>query len=167
MIKNGNKVRACFEKAKTFESIVNQYGSFQHYIDSFAATDSDANLLQLKTDLQNRFLGLGSKTTYHFLMSIGMRVLKPDRVLIRIFKRLELLDSGADDDHLIDEAVQQGRGFAAATHHPIRYIDIVFVVYGQMEAKELGIKGICLERNPRCSICGAKGFCGYYRQHQH
>jgi DNA-3-methyladenine glycosylase I len=57
------------------------------------------------------------------------------------------------------KTVLQGRKFAEATGLPIRYIDIVFVAYGQAQSMEFGIdRGICL-KNPRCNECGVKEFC--------
>ena len=141
--------------------IVRDYGSFQKFVDSYAPRGSFENLLLLKEDLEYRFKGLGEVTTYHVLTDIGMPVIKPDRVICRIFKRLGLIDN---DGQLL-KTVMQGRKFAQATRHPIRYIDIVFATYGQMESRELGItRGICLEERPSCSLCGVKNYCNYYAQ---
>lgn len=42
-----------------------------------------------------------------------------------------------------------------------RYIDIVFVAYGQVSSPEFGIdKGICL-KTPRCRECGITEYCRY------
>lgn len=58
---------------------------------------------------------------------------------------------------------QVGRTFAKTTGYPIRYIDIVFVCYGQMKSPEVGLEhGICLEKNPHCSVCGVTRHCDYY-----
>jgi DNA-3-methyladenine glycosylase I len=161
MIRNQRKVQACVDNARIFRSIVKQHGSFQKYIDSFAPVKSFENLMLLKEELEYRFIGLGRVTTYHFLTDIGLPVLKPDRVICRIFQRLGLIES----DKQLLTAVIQGRKFAEATGHPIRYIDIVFVAYGQMKSVEFGIeKGICLETNPSCKICGVKDYCNYYVQ---
>lgn len=161
MIKNGRKVQACIKNAKVFKSIVSGYGTFQAYIDSFEPKVSFENLLLLKEELEYRFEGLGRITTYHFLADIGLPVLKPDRVICRIFERLGLIESR---DQLL-KAVIQGRKFAQATGHPIRYVDIVFVAYGQAGAQWLGLdRGICLEKNPRCSICRVTEYCNYYTQ---
>jgi DNA-3-methyladenine glycosylase I len=161
MIKNKNKVRACVENAKSVEKIVREYGTIQKYIDTFEATKSDGNLLRLREDIQQRFSGLGPITTYHFLTSIGMPVLKPDRVIRRIFTRLGLMGDNPSDFSFTEE----GRKFATATGYPIRYIDIVFVCYGQVKSPEVGLEhGICLEKNPRCSMCGLTGHCDYYSQ---
>lgn len=163
MIKNKRKVDACIENAKTFRPIVGKYGSFQKFVDSFEPTKSDTNLKRLKEDLQQRFKGLGGITTYHFLTSIGMPVLKPDRVIKRIFARLGLVETGAEEWAF----VQEGRKFAQATGHPIRYIDIVFVAYGQVQTKELGVeRGICLEQEPTCSVCGVTKLCEFYGNHR-
>jgi len=158
MIKNGRKVRACVENARTLRNLVGEHGSFQKYIESFAPTESFENLMLLKEELAFRFSGLGNIAPYHFLTDIGMRVLKPDRVVCRIFQRLGLIES----EQQLLKTVIQGRKFADATGHPIRYIDIVFAAYGQEKSEDLGIgKGICLTENPQCSICGARSYCRY------
>lgn len=161
MIRNRRKVEACVQNAKVFKNIVSEYGSFQAYIDSFAPAASFENLMLLKEELEYRFEGLGRITTYHVLTDVGLPVLKPDRVICRIFQRLGLIES--DEQFL--KTVIQGRKFAQATGHPIRYIDIVFVAYGQVESQEFGLaSGICLKQNPLCSICGVTDYCNYYAQ---
>lgn len=161
MIKNKRKIQACVDNAHIFAEIINEYGSFQRFLASFQPTVSFENLMLLKEELEYRFAGLGSITSYHFLTDIGLPVLKPDRVISRIFKRLGLIE----DEKQLLKMVIQGRKFAEVTGHPIRYIDIVFVLYGQMSAREVGLeKGICLEANPNCSICGVQNYCDYYVQ---
>jgi len=161
MIRNRRKVKYCVENARTFKSIVCEYGSFQDYIDSFDPTESFENLMLLKEELEYRFAGLGRVTTYHVLTDIGMPVIKPDRVICRIFQRLGLIES----DQQLLKTVIQGRKFANATGYPIRYVDIIFVTYGQSESMDFGLEhGICLDRNPHCSICGVTDYCNYYAQ---
>jgi DNA-3-methyladenine glycosylase I len=133
MIRNRRKIQACIENAKVFKNIVLQYSSFQGYVDSFEPTLSFENLMLLKEELEYRFKGLGRITTYHFLTDIGLPVLKPDRVICRIFQRLGLIES---EEQLL-KAVIQGRKFAQVTGHPIRYIDIVFVAYGQVRSQRV------------------------------
>jgi DNA-3-methyladenine glycosylase I len=158
MIRNKRKVQACIKNATAFKSIVSEHGSFQAYIDSFSPTASFENLMLLKEELEYRFTGLGRITTYHVITDIGLPVLKPDRVICRIFRRLGLIES---DEQLLKTLIQ-GRKFAQATGHPIRCIDIVFVTYGQVKSQELGLdSGICLEQNPLCSICGVTDYCNY------
>jgi len=161
MLRNRRKIKACVDNAIVFKDIVNSYGSFRSYVESFVPLYSFENLMLLKENLEYRFSGLGIVTTYHFLTDIGLPVLKPDRVICRIFQRLGLIES----NELLLSTVIQGRKFARVTGHPIRYIDIIFVAYGQMKSEELGIKkGICLEKNPSCEICGIKKYCNYSEQ---
>ena len=156
MIRNRGKIQACVKNARTFKSIVSKHGSFQSYVDSYSPKASHENLLRLKAELQHRFSYLGEITTYHALMEIGMPTLKPDRVICRIFHRLGLIQG---TDHTL-EAIEQGSEFARATGYPIRYIDIVFVFYGQSQSREVGLeKGICLKDNPRCDLCGVSAYC--------
>lgn len=161
MIRNRRKVQACVENAKVFKSIVSEHGSFQAYIDSFSPTASFENLMLLKEELEYRFKGLGRITAFHVLTDIGLPVLKPDRVICRILQRLGFIES---DEQLL-KTVIQGRKFAQATGHPIRYIDIVFVAYGQVKSQEFGLaNGICLGQSPLCSICGVTDYCNYFAQ---
>jgi len=93
----------------------------------------------------------------------------PFFLILRKTKNRELLAESylglIEDEKQLLKMVIQGRKFAEATGHPIRYIDIVFVLYGQMSAREVGLeKGICLEANPNCSICGVQNYCDYYVQ---
>ncbi len=160
MIRNRMKIQACIENAKAFREVVAKFGSFPAYVDSFRPSDSPENLLRLRDDMRQRFKGLGETVVYHFLMEIGMPVLKPDRVVRRIFSRLGLAAEDADAGTVIAE----GHKFVHATGHPIRYIDIVVVAYGQVQTKELGLEqGICVDP-PNCSICAVTSHCDYYAQ---
>jgi DNA-3-methyladenine glycosylase I len=140
--------------------MIQKHGSFQQYIDSFKATTSEENLMLLKKELQHRFDYLGGITAYHFMTDMGLPVLKPDRVVSRIFYRLGATQTEND----VVEAVNQGKKFAEATGLPIRYIDIVFVIYGQAQSLEFGVdRGICL-KEPRCSVCGLTEQCRYFQR---
>lgn len=157
MISREGKIRACVANANVMGALIAQHGSFRQYVDSFAPSESFESLLLLKESLSASFAYLGGVTVYHFMTDIGLPVLKPDRVICRIFTRLGLLEN---EDQLL-KAVLQGRKFAEATGHPIRYIDIVFVAYGQVQSMEFGIEqGICLKA-PRCGECGVKRYCNY------
>jgi DNA-3-methyladenine glycosylase I len=160
MIRNSRKIVACINNAKEMREVIREHGSFAQYIASFGRMDSLENLLLLKEELEARFHYLGGVTVYHFLTEIGMPVLKPDRVICRIFHRLGLIEK---EEQLL-KTVIQGRKFAEATQLPIRYIDIVFVAYGQAQSLEFGLdRGICL-LTPRCEHCGLKKSCRYYQK---
>lgn len=158
----------CLENAKKFNELINEFGSFKDYIQSFEISDLEPNMRKLdslRKDLRCRFKGLGPRTVNHFLADLGFKnVLKPDRVICRIFYRLGLINSDKD----INGTIREGNNFAEATGNPIRYIDIIFAKYGQMGKSEiLGTKdGICLERKPKCWICGVKDFCSYNKRNR-
>jgi len=162
MIRNQRKVQACVDNARAFQGIVRQHGSFRAYVDSFQPKSSVQNLMQLRDDLTRRFAYLGKITVYHFLTDIGMPVLKPDRVIRRVFFRLGLIESTGESESQLLEVIAQGERFAQATGHPMRYIDIVFVLYGQVESPDFGLeKGICLEEHPHCGVCDARPYCRF------
>src|SRR5690349_19534562 len=67
MIRNERKIRGCIANAKTFKSVVDEFGSFQNYLNSFDPNASFENLESLKQELEYRFDYLGGTTVYHFL----------------------------------------------------------------------------------------------------
>lgn len=159
MIRHKGKIAACIHNAKTFREIVGKHGSFQAWLDSFPATNFDE---AIRKEYQNLFEFLGPRTSFHFMTDLGFPVLKPDRVIERIFKRLALVENTLANESLYLSLIQEGRKFAEATGHPIRYIDVVFVIYGQDQTKEVGLEhGICLDKRPSCSLCGVAEYCSY------
>lgn len=159
MIKNKKKILACVNNSIVFKGIVEKYGSFRSYVDSFEIDNSFENLMLFKEEIQYRFAFLGEITSYHFMTDIGLPVLKPDRVIARIFNRLNLIE----DEKQLLKTVIHGRKFSHENRFPIRYVDIIFVKYGQMGTDDyFGLEdGICLKNNPKCHICGIKEYCSY------
>lgn len=178
MIKNEDKIRSCINNARTFKEIIEKYGSFQQYVNSFEMKEicgkySFENLMLFKEEIERKFKYLGLTTSYHFMTDIGLPVLKPDRVILRIFFRLGLIDTHKGKQlidtpkgiKLIDtqkgeqllKTVIQGRKMSEAVGCPIRAVDYTLWRFGQE-----GNEGVCLENNPRCDICGVKKFCKYY-----
>jgi len=155
IIQNKSKIDACVQNAAKVTEIVGKYGSIKAYIESFDPNSSDEALYRLKRSLESNFSFLGDVTSYHFMTDIGLNVLKPDRVILRIFKRLGLIES--EKDFL--GAVKTGRAFSKATYLPIRFIDIIFVLYGQLNQEKL--ECICSEKNPKCNKYGIKSECLY------
>ena len=168
MIKHEGKVKACVHNAKVFKDIVGKYGSFQAWLESLPAPQSDETVIEVREDFRRLFRFLGPRVAFHFMTDLGLPVLKPDRVIERIFKRLGLVADNLANDPLYLSLIHEGRKFAEATGHPIRYVDSIFVGYGQEQTREIGLKrGICLETNPSCSLCGAAKFCSYERVLRH
>jgi DNA-3-methyladenine glycosylase I len=158
MIQNKRKIDACVKNAAKINGIVKEYGSVKDYIDSFEPNLNEDCLNKLKKSLEKNFSYLGGITSYHFMTDIGLNVLKPDRVIARIFYRLGLI---ATENELF-EAVKIGRSFSLATKIPIRYIDVIFVMYGQLNQEN--IESICSEKNPKCQKCGVAIDCQYAKE---
>ncbi len=165
MIRNERKIKSCITNAKIFKEKVFKHGSFQAYLESFDANSSFENLLYLKEELEYSFEYLGGTTVYHFLTDLGFNVLKPDRVILRIFKRLGLIEN----EKQFLKTIVLGRKFAEAIGQPIRYVDIILVKYGQLgESDMFGLKnGICLEKNPNCKVCGLHKYCEYFLKNKY
>lgn len=162
MLRNRRKIEACVQNAKVMREIVEQHGSFSTYLAGFDPKGPFENLLLLKEELEARFAYLGGITVYHFMTDLGLPVLKPDRVIARLFRRLGLVEY--ERQHL--KTVIHGRKFAEATGLPPRYIDIVLVAFGQVRSENFGIdRGICLDK-PRCQLCSLHRVCLYYRKRE-
>ncbi|MDT8782527.1 MAG: DNA-3-methyladenine glycosylase I [Candidatus Bathyarchaeota archaeon] len=161
VIRYKRKIQGCIVNGKEFEKIINQYGSFSNYLRSFGNLDDLEVLNRIKADFESRFDYISKITAYHLMTELGLNVLKPDRVICRIFQRLGFIQDKDD----LTEAVEVGRKIAEATNQPIRYVDIIFVKYGQKGSEEgFGIEdGICLE-NPRCDRCSITQYCNDYNK---
>ena len=159
IIKNRRKIEACVYNASKFNDLINRHGSFAGYLEGFGNLEDEDVLEAMRQDLR-QFAFIGPVTAYHVMLDLGLPVWKPDSVICRILERLGLID----DRENIDQAVNVGREFAKHVPEPTRYIDIIMVKYGQKGSEEgFGLLegGICLETNPRCSVCGIRDYCGY------
>jgi len=162
IIRHEAKIRACVYNAKAVVELKTKHKTLQNYLGSFGDLTLSKNINTLVKDLKKRFKYLGGITVNHLLTDLGLNVVKPDRVLCRIFFRLGLIKAVRDYENVI----KIGQLMKKATGLPIRYIDLIFVFYGQVGYKyELDIEnGICLEKNPQCNICKLNTYCNYYKQ---
>jgi len=164
IIQNKSKIRSSWLNAKTFNKIISEFGSFYLYLKNFGDLSIDSNLESLRKDLIKKFHFIGEVTSYHFMTDLGLNVVKPDRVLVRIFKRLGLINPDEEDqDKLNFQVIHAARRIAEVTSNNMRYIDVLFVIYGQTSSKEMGIdSGICLEKHPICEKCQLQKYCNYF-----
>ena len=68
IIRNRQKILATIHNAKEFESIIEEYGRFQNWIDSF---DKSHNYDVVVRKLGSRFKRVGKSTAHIFLWSVG------------------------------------------------------------------------------------------------
>jgi len=167
MFRKEEKILASINNAKAVEVVVKQHGSFRSYIDSFGDMSDLSNIAHLRNNLRKRFKWIGPVTSFHFMMDVGVPVLKPDLVIMREFERLGLIQLTSDSEANLWEAVKQGQIISQATGKPIRQIDVMFVSLGQRGGKNSELKisrGVCL-KEPECTACGLAGYCRYFKNH--
>jgi DNA-3-methyladenine glycosylase I len=166
MIRNKPKIKACRDNAKTFAEIVAQHAAFSNYIESFDPKATLENVVRLRQDIISRFAFLSSVTSLHFLMDIGMPVVKPDSSLMRIFSRLGILEGDKPIERNIHKLISVAQTIAHDTGQPIKYVDMVFSSHGMMTATGTELRqGICLKDRPKCGECPVTKYCDYYTQH--
>ena len=160
VIRHKRKLQACVNNAQAIQQIAKKHGSLQQYIDSYRPTEKFENLMLLNEALRAKFDYISNITVYHLMTDVGLPVLKPDLAITRLFTRLGLIESPQMELH----AILLGRKFAEVTGYTMRYIDAVFVNYGQKSLWD-GSPGICVNK-PRCDQkqCGARSFCAYYKK---
>ncbi|HOM01839.1 MAG TPA: hypothetical protein PLH43_03295 [Acetivibrio sp.] len=160
------QIRWCVYNSKVFYSLLKKYGTFSSYLaEAFNIRDtlcSNDQLRKLYIDIKSKFVGIGETAGWHFLTELGFFTLKPDKVIRRIFYRIGLIEDESD----LDASIAVGREMSKQLNIPIRYIDIIFVKYGQVGQSDLlgTVDGICTENNPKCNICELKSICRYYRK---
>jgi len=148
LIRNRRKIAVVIYNVNRLDSLIRKHGSFRNYLDSYGTLNDPETLERLASELRKTFRFLGPRTVYHFMTDLGFNVLKPDRVICRIFYRLGFIES----EENIHGAISVGRLMSAATGEPIRFIDVILVLYGQVGRKELEIDdGVCLTV-PRCNL---------------
>ena len=165
MIKHKGKILACIHNAREFVRIVQEYGSFGNYLDSFGVSFDDYEGIKnkIRPELIRRFKWIGPVTVYHYLMDLGFGVMKPDRNILRLFYRLGWLESPEATDENIDKTVKICREIAESLNVWIRVVDIVLVAFCMEDGhRDLAIEeGICAEV-PKCHKCPVRSYCRYY-----
>jgi DNA-3-methyladenine glycosylase I len=108
MIRNQGKIKSIFSNSKLFVQLIEKYGSFKKYLESFGLyipeslneiedfVEYQTSLDNLSIDLISRFAFLGPATVNHFLTDLGFPVLKPDRMIMRLLFRTHLVNSEHD-----------------------------------------------------------------------
>lgn len=154
MIRNRKKIEALIYNAKEMNKIINEYGGFRNYIYSFNKDfpESEKNIDDLKNNLIKRFKYLSNATVNHFLMDYGFKVIKPDRMVLRVLYRSKLIESEKESEY--NKCIEIGRLISNELKIPIRYVDTVFVLLGQ--------KGICTKNHPKCNECKLELICKFY-----
>jgi len=162
MISHQGKIRASIHNAQKVKGLAVRHGSFKNYLRSLDFNRSEDHLEKAAVQLINQFEWLGEVTVHHFLTDIGAKTIKPDRVIMRVFSRLNIVENSSSFKkarEICDQIVKE-------TGYSHRYIDIILVKFGHLEDDmDTGIKnGICTEKDPKCSKCLLAEHCFYNKE---
>lgn len=128
MIKNRSKIMACYNNAWTVSTIGLHCGSMQSFLDVLNDDNSSLGLEHLWEGLQLHFDFMGEITALNLMSELGFDVFRPNKDLMRGFKRLGLIET--EKDHI--KAVKAARVMSIGTRLPLEYIAIVVQLHGQL-----------------------------------
>ena len=142
LIRHEGKIRGMTANAATFSAVVDDYGSFAAYLDTF---DEPAPAI---TEVKSKFKFLGPETTREFLKEIGYAsVIKRDVHVKRIVHRIGLIED-EEDIKGIDKVLEE---MSDVTDESLSLIDRVIWLHGA-GLDEIGFAPVCAKA-PNCSRC--------------
>lgn len=159
IIRNEKKIRACIKNARRMKVLSGKFGSFGEFLNR-----NENNLFLLKKKLTSNFRYLGNVLVLDYLKDIGMDIIKPDVHVMRVFFRLDFIDSEERTEANIYRVIRVAENIKRETSEKLAVIDAVFWVYGGGGDKHV-TKAICSKKEPLCSECPLANHCRYYNIH--
>ena len=185
----------CFRHADNLSRVINAanqisatkvHNSYKTIIDYICRDITDLNdtvSLQSFHKRLNAVLQYGEVTTFHVMTELGLPVVKPDRVVVRVAIAIGIIDSYKSGSKTYplpktvtsDEATDLGaipafnwalqeacRRIADEAGVSMRLLDFLLVKLGQEPDDVNGfVRTICTESNPTCQLCEVKPMCNY------
>jgi len=128
IIKNERKIRYVIADAGRMEEIIEEYGSFANYINSFSSMDG---LIEKSQGFNGGFKGIGGVNVYEFVKELGFPFIKPDRQVRKVFLPLGLIDKKASPQ----EIVNIGKAMAKAVKEKPAVVDCAIWYFGKKVCK--------------------------------
>jgi endonuclease III len=147
IIRHEGKIKATIFNAKKMVEIVEQYGSFKNYLNSFPSVDS---LIEKLQGYYAGFKGIGERNVYELLKEISIQTIKPDRQVQKVFLRLGLIGEKAS----LEEIVEIGMTMAKEVNERPCVVDWLLWRFGSE---------VCKTKNPLCDKCSFDESCSYKR----
>jgi endonuclease III len=147
IIRHEGKIKATIFNAKKMVEIVEQYGSFKNYLNSFPSVDS---LIEKLQGYYAGFKGIGERNVYELLKEISIQTIKPDRQVQKVFLRLGLIGEKAS----LEEIVEIGMTMAKEVNQRPCAVDWLLWRFGSE---------VCKTKNPLCDKCSFYESCSYRR----
>ena len=161
----------------------NSYATILDYICRDMSDLNDTKSLMSFHERANSILQYGEVTTFHVMTELGLPVVKPDRVVVRVAiaigiiesykvgSRTYLLEGPITSDEATDLgansafnwALQEAcRRISDEAGITMRLLDLLLVKLGQEPDDANGfVRTICTEINPTCQLCSVKQMCAY------
>jgi endonuclease III len=147
IIRHEGKIKATIFNAKRMVEIVEQYGSFANYLNSFPSIDG---LIEKLQGYYDGFKGIGERNVYELLKEISIQTIKPDRQVQKVFLRLGLIGEKAG----LEEIVKIGMTMAKEVNQRPCAVDWLLWRFGSE---------VCKTKNPLCDKCSFDESCSYRR----
>jgi endonuclease III len=150
IIRHEGKVKATIFNAKKMVEIIEQYGSFKNYLNSFPSIDS---LIEKLQGYYGGFKGIGERNVYEFCKEISIQTIKPDRQIQKVFTRLGLIGKKAS----IEDIIEIGKVMAEKVKERPCAVDWLLWRFGSE---------VCKTKNPLCDKCLFDESCSYRRNRE-
>ena len=147
IIRHEGKIKATIFNAKKMVEIVEQYGSFANYLNSFPSIDG---LIEKLQGYYSGFKSIGEKNVFEFLKEIGFSTIKPDLQVRKVFLRLGLIGEKAS----IEDIIEIGKVMAEKVKERPCAVDWLLWRFGSE---------VCKTKNPLCDKCSFDESCSYRR----
>lgn len=146
VIRNKPKLKAMVNNARIVCRLAEQYGSFGKYLSSL-------DFETLKTELPRRFIYLGPVTVHDFLRNIGFDTIKPDRHVMRWYRRTGLFSDEMTDleKFTIIKSAAKKAGLSLARLDSIIYLFCA-------SRNDVIPEPVCGDQ-PKCSKCPILNLC--------
>lgn len=185
----------CFRHADNLSKVINaanlisaskvhnSYATIIDYICRDICNVNDTASLMSFHKRANSILQYGEVTTFHVMTELGLPVVKPDRVVVRVAVAIGIIESYRVGNRTYrlkgpitsDEATDLGaipafnwalqeacRRIADEAGISMRLLDLLLVKLGQEPDDANGfVRTICTESHPTCQLCKVKPMCAY------
>jgi DNA-3-methyladenine glycosylase I len=142
IIRHKQKIKATISNAKKMERIIEEYGSFLNYINSFSSLET---LIEKLQGYYGGFSWIGEVNVYEFTKELGLPFIKPDIQVRKVFLRLGLINKKAS----LKEIVEIGKNIAMTVKEKPAVVDWALWSFGNK---------IC-KAKPECGKCRLTKIC--------
>ena len=131
------------------EEIENEYGTLDDFVTRLKPNAISALLACKESPYALKQIGFPLALEY--LRNVGIDTVKPDVHIVRIFKRLGLINESESEEKDVLKVIEN---LSKESGYTKAYIDFLLWHYCSV-----GFGNICSENNPKCEMCVIREFC--------